>query len=57
MDDEQPYVIHSATRITLSPMAREMAKMHGMTEVQLARHLLDQDRLRREGETQRVGEN
>jgi hypothetical protein len=57
MNDEQPFKIHSATRITLTTTAREMAKMHGMSETELARHLLEQERLRQAGETQQVGES
>jgi len=57
MDDEKPYVIHSATKITLKPLAREMARMHGMTEEQLARHLLQQHKLQEAGLTQKQGEN
>jgi hypothetical protein len=34
-----------------------MAKMHGMSETQLAKHLLEQDRLRKAGLLQRDGEN
>jgi hypothetical protein len=57
MSDDPPFVIHSPTKITLSVTAREMAKMHGMTEVELARHLLEQDSLRQAGDTQRNGES
>ena len=57
MDDEQPYVIESPTRIRLKPMAREMCKLHGMTEIEMARHLLAQEKLRANGTTQREGEN
>lgn len=56
-DSEQPYVIHSATKITLSPLAREMAKMHGMSEEALGRFLLQQHRLQQAGLTQKQGEN
>ena len=45
MDDDKPYIIHSATKITLTPIAREMAKMHGMTEIEMAQHLLQQHAL------------
>jgi hypothetical protein len=56
-DDRPPFKIHSPSRITLTTTAREMAKMHGMSEEDLARHLLEQDRLRQAGETQQVGES
>jgi hypothetical protein len=57
MDDDRPYVIHSPTKITLKPMAREMCKMHGMSEEQMARHLLQQHKLQESGLIQRDGEN
>jgi hypothetical protein len=56
-NDDRPYVIHSATKITLNPTAREMARMHGMSETELARHLLDQHAQREAGLTQQVGES
>jgi hypothetical protein len=52
-----PYTIHSETRVTLSPLAKEMATMHGMTFVELAKHILVQERLRNSGQSQREGEN
>ena len=55
--DDKPYTVHSPTKITLSLTAREMAKMHGMTEIEMARHLLQQDELRKTGLTQQQGEN
>jgi hypothetical protein len=39
------------------PLAREMAKMHGMTEEQLAKHLLNQSKLQESGLIQKSGEN
>jgi len=57
MTDDQPFVIHSPTKITLSVTAREMARQHGMTEIEMARHLLQQDELRKTGLTQQQGEN
>jgi hypothetical protein len=56
-DDDTPYRVLSPTKITLGPTARGMAKMHGMSEEDLARHLLEQERLRQAGETQQVGES
>jgi hypothetical protein len=57
MSDEKPYTVHSDTKITLSPLAKEMAKMHGMTELEMAKHLLNQHRLEQAGQTQKPGEN
>ena len=39
-NDDRPFIIESPTKIRLKPLAREMAKMHGMTETELARFLL-----------------
>src|SRR5262245_48628420 len=36
------YKVKSATCITLSPEARELCKLHGVTEEQMARHLIAQ---------------
>jgi len=55
--DDKPYTIHSDTRITLSQAARELCKLHGMTEEQMARHLLNQHRLEQAGQIQRPGED
>jgi hypothetical protein len=57
MDDEKPYRIESPTRVRLGPLAREMARMHGMTERELAQHLLQQHRLQQGGVVQKDGEN
>jgi hypothetical protein len=57
MDDDKPYIIHSATKITLSSLAKEMARMHGMSEVEMARHLLQQDQLQDAGMIQKEGES
>ena len=57
MLDDKPYTIHSPTKITLGPVAREMCKLHGMSEVDMARHLLAQEKLRADGLTQKQGEN
>jgi hypothetical protein len=56
MEDEKPYIVESPTQVRLMPLAREMAKMHGMTEEQLARHLLAQHKLRESGLIQKEGE-
>jgi len=55
--DEPPFEIHSDSKITLRPEAREFAKLWGMTEDDLGRHLLGQARLRRAGYIQRHGES
>jgi len=55
--DDKPYTIHSPTKITLSPLARELCKEHGMTEEQMARHLLNQHRLEQAGQIQKPGED
>jgi hypothetical protein len=57
MDDSKPFTIHSPTKITLGPLAREMAQMHGMTLTELGRHLLQQHALQQAGMVQRDGEN
>jgi hypothetical protein len=54
---DKPYEILSPTSVKLSALAREMAKMHGMSEIELVRHLLAQDRLRKAGLLQRDGES
>ena len=57
MMDDRPYTVHSDTRITLSPLAKEMARMHGMSLTEMARHLLAQEKLKADGRVQREGEN
>jgi hypothetical protein len=57
MDDGKPYTIHSDTRITLSALAREMCRLHGMSERDMARHLLAQERLKASGQTQQEGQS
>jgi hypothetical protein len=53
--DNKFYTVHSDTRITLSADAREMARMAGMTDTEMARHLLAQDKLRAAGTLQKDG--
>ena len=55
--DNKPYEMLSPTKIRLGPLARDMAKMHGMSEEQMARHLLQQHKLQQAGLTQKQGEN
>jgi hypothetical protein len=57
MDNDKPYTIHSATKITLSPLAKEMATANGMSLTEMARHLLQQEKLRESGWIQRDGES
>ena len=60
MDDSQPFVIERPGlngRIRLGPLAKEMAAMNGMSLEQLAKHLLQQDMLRRAGDVQPEGTN
>jgi hypothetical protein len=52
---DEPYRILSPSRVLLSPMAQEMAATQGMTNVQLARHLLEQHRQREAGLLQAEG--
>jgi len=49
--DDKPYTIHSPTKITLSADARWWAKQHGMTDQQMAKYLLDRERLGENYET------
>ena len=56
MTDEKPYEILSATRVRLGPTARELAKLSGVTEKQMARFLLEQSRLREAGLIEKIGE-
>ena len=49
---ERPFTIHSDSKITLGPEARELARFNNMSETELARHLLEQHRLRRAGHIQ-----
>jgi len=57
MEDERPYVVESPTRIRLGPIAKELARQHGMSLVEMARHLLEQEKMRDAGLTQREGES
>jgi hypothetical protein len=57
MADSPPYTIHSDGKITLSPLAIEMARQQGLSLTDMAKHLLQQDRMRRAGLAQRDGES
>jgi hypothetical protein len=52
MEDEKPYVVESATRICLRPEAKFWAQQHGMSLTEMARYLLQQDRLHEAGMTE-----
>jgi len=56
-DSQKPYIVHSKTRITLTPMAKEIAQMHGMTLQEMAKHLLNQHRVEQAGQIQGPGED
>jgi hypothetical protein len=49
MNDDRPYEILGPGHIRLSPTAREWAREHGMSENEMARHLLRQHELRERG--------
>jgi hypothetical protein len=55
--DDPPFTIHSPTKITLTPTAKEWAQQHGMTLEEMARFLLRQEQQRQSGNAQRQGEN
>jgi hypothetical protein len=48
-DDDTPYKVLSGTRVWLSETARQLASMHNMSETQMAKHLLNQHRLKQAG--------
>jgi hypothetical protein len=52
-----PYTIHSETRITLSQEVKDWAAEFGMTLNEMARHLIQQEKLREMGAIQQRGEN
>jgi hypothetical protein len=57
MSDDNPYLVLGPGQIRLSLTALEWAREFGMTETEMARHLIEQDRLRRAGLIQKNGEN
>jgi hypothetical protein len=61
MTDIPFYTIHSPTRFTLSPTAREWAAEHfgpGKKGLEaMCRHLIQQEKLREAGQIQQRGEN
>lgn len=48
-NDDRHYIIHSDTKITLGPTAKEWAREWQMSLDQLAEYLLRQKRLRQQG--------
>ena len=52
-DDGKLYRVLSPSKIWLSPEARELCALHGMTETEMARHLLDRHKLAQAGLIQR----
>jgi hypothetical protein len=56
-DEKKPYEILSSTKVRLGPTARELAKLSGVSEQQMARFLLQQHELREAGLIQRDNEN
>jgi hypothetical protein len=55
-EEHPPFRIESPTKITLGPEARQLAAMNGMSEVDMARHLLQQHALREAGHLQKDGQ-
>jgi len=43
------YIIEGPDKIRLGPRAKEQAREYGWTDEEMARHLLEQDRLRKLG--------
>ena len=47
--DDSPFTIHSDTKITLGPTAKEWARAWQMSLNELGKHLLQQKKLREQG--------
>jgi hypothetical protein len=63
-DDHCPYIIERPNspgridgKVTLKPIAKELAAEHGMTLEEMAKHVLRQEELRQAGQIQRDGES
>jgi hypothetical protein len=56
-DELLPFEVLSPTKARLGPEAKAWAQQHGMTLVEMAKHLLQQEQLRQSGMAQRQGEN
>ena len=52
-DNGVPYKVVSPTRVWLSATAKQLAAMHNMSQVDMARHLLNQNRLKQAGLVQK----
>jgi hypothetical protein len=55
MDDKFYRV--DGSKVTLSPEAREMARMAGLSDTEMARHLIAMDKLRASGQIQKQRES
>jgi hypothetical protein len=49
INDDKPFTIHSDSRVTLSPEAKYWAEQHGMSLEAMAKHILNQEKLRQSG--------
>ena len=56
-DGNTPYKVLSPTRVWLSETARQLASIHNMSEADMAKHLLNQHRLKQAGLIQTDGES
>jgi hypothetical protein len=56
-DIDTPYKVVSPTRVWLSKTARQLAAMAPMSETAMAKHLLEQHRLKQAGLVQKDGED
>jgi hypothetical protein len=56
-DSDQPFKILSSTKVWLSQTARQLAAMQNISERDMAKHLLAQERLRELGLVQKQGES
>ena len=57
MTEDGKFYRVDGSKVTLSPEAREMARMAGLSDTEMARHLIAQDKLRSAGTVQRQGED
>jgi hypothetical protein len=55
-NNDLPYKVVSPSRVWLSKTARQLAAMAPMSEREMAKHLLEQHRLKQAGLVQRDGE-
>jgi hypothetical protein len=52
-DSGVPYKVLSPSKVWLSATAKQLAGMHNMSQVDMARHLLNQHRLKQAGLVQK----